>query len=312
MDVAILPLEALQENIQGLNENVFDFKSFFVALQKTPGQADKPLRIIRRRDGGKCMAKFAMSGDDRKKSLLDELLNLQKVQGVHVSKFLWGGEHDDNLAVITEFVDPYYSFHTMRDFAAAPDSEWRSAIFKVLFSLAQLQHKFHGFRHNDLKADNVLVTSGLSSSYSFVHKNLRRTFFMPAGVDVKIIDFELATSEDKNLDSHLIRESQASLLQDYGICYDRCDIYDIHLLIYDVLRTKSSTMDLFGKFVNSFIPWTFFEQRNLTRQFRLRGEDQKKMQEVLGNDILYRMMSHPYFFHFRGEESASTENNITV
>jgi serine/threonine protein kinase len=179
MDVDVLPLEGILKRVNGFHETVRDFDSFFAALKKCPGDDDKPLRVLQTKFGGRLMAKFACAGTQRTQSLQDERRNLSKLKGPHIEDMVWNGEHNDNIAILTEYIEPFGRFHTMRDLVHASDVEWRSTFFQVLFTLATLQSNFPGFRHNDLKADNVLITYGKAKSYSFQHLGMRRTFFLP-------------------------------------------------------------------------------------------------------------------------------------
>lgn len=311
MDLSVLPLEGVIERVSGLNETVKDFNTFFSALRKCPGKDDKPLRVLQTKSGGRLMAKFAYLDDQRHQSLQDEWNNVKKVSGPHVSQIVWAGKHDGNIAILTEFIEPNGKIHTMRELSSmASDLEWRSAFFQVLFTLASLQTKYPGFRHNDLKADNVLVTLGPARSYSFKYNGLRRTFFLPAGVSVKLIDFELASTPDKEFSNQLMEDNAPSLVSEFGIRYNPCDLYDVHLLSYDALRSKNAVMSSFSSFMTYFIPQKFFDPIRLTCQFRLKIEDQDHLQELLYPQILLRMMCHPYFFHFRGENSDNTEYSI--
>jgi serine/threonine protein kinase len=286
-----------------------DLKTFFEALWKTPGDPDKPLRILRNGVGGYVVAKFALTTQRRYKAMADEWSNLEKCQNLHVIQYLWGGKYEGHIMILMEYTEPFLTFSTVRDLCAASDLDFRNAVFKILFTVSLLQKKFRGFRHNDLKADNVMVTHGPPRSYAFTSMGLRRTFFTPAGVDVKLIDFELATSESE-LSSTTVSDGSLIMRSDFGISDKRCDVYDIHLLAYDCLRTLTPTILAFQKFIFAFIPSTFFDPVNLTCQFRLKFEDQDKLQSILGPDILVKMMCHPYFFHLRGDHDAKTEIEI--
>ena len=311
MDLSVLPLEGVIERVSGLNETVKDFNTFFAALRKCPGNDDKPLRVLQTKSGGRLMAKFAYSDDQRHQSLQDEWNNMQKVSGPHVAQIVWAGKHEGNIAILTEFIEPYGKIHTMRELSSlASDLEWRSAFFQVLFTLASLQAKHPGFRHNDLKADNVLVTCGPSQSYSLQYNGLRRTFFLPAGVSVKLIDFELASTPDKTFTNQLMEDRGDSLVREFGIVYKNCEMYDVHLLSYDALRSQNAVMSAFLTFMTFFIPKKFFDPLCLTSQFRLKVQDQEDLQASLYPQILLRMMCHPYFFHFRGETNDRTEYSI--
>jgi len=305
-------LDVLSIDDKFLNDarRITDLAAFFDALQKTPGDPDKPLRILRNQNGGKVVAKFAFEYQPRLLCLKDEWRNLQLCQGPHVIKYIWGGFHQRDMCIVMEYAEPYGLCGNMRELVNASDMEFRTAFFQVIFTLSAIQKKYPGFRHNDLKADNVLVTYGPACSYAFTLNGLRRTFFTPAGVYIKIIDLELATTPNHVMTSTTVDEGDLRMREHFGISSERCDVYDIHLLAYDCLRTQTPTTALFKNFLQSFISASFFDPVNLTSQMRLSFQDQTSLQQVLGEDILLQMMCHPYFFHLRSDKMAETQNEI--
>ena len=72
---------------------------------------------------------------------------------------------------------------------------WRSIFFQLLSCLAVIQEKYPGFRHNDLKANNVLVhtISKNPTNNKFMYKINGQYYVVPnIGFQIKLWDFDFA------------------------------------------------------------------------------------------------------------------------
>jgi len=73
--------------------------------------------------------------------------------------------------------------------------QWRTIIFQILSVLAIIHAKYPSFRHNDLKANNILINEIDSSNTAskFQYKINGQSFVVPnIGFQVKIWDFDFA------------------------------------------------------------------------------------------------------------------------
>lgn len=303
-------------------------------LRESNGHPDKPVRLLHDDETGVILvAKFGF-GDDKQRQpcIEDELENQQTLVNTsmpkpHIALMLWGGsalEIPNSLSscvVCTEYIKPLNSIHTLRQLAAkGSDDVWRQALFQIIWNLAALQTFFPGYRHNDLKADNVLVSepNEKHASYSITPKSgLRRVWQLPLKVWAKIIDFELScTPESKGFKSRAVSNGHGGVLESvYGLSPYRCDCFDIHLLLFDSLSSSvdnPSVHSNFASFVHSFFSPSLFKVENLTEQCRLSLKDQEGLQETLGKDILLKMLAHPYFFYLRGSSTDSAQYNLAV
>ena len=70
---------------------------------------------------------------------------------------------------------------------------WQCIFFQIISTLAVIQSKFPSFRHNDLKANNILVTK--------INRNVQKYWYKVAGDDydipnigyqIKLWDFDFA------------------------------------------------------------------------------------------------------------------------
>jgi hypothetical protein len=313
-------------------------------LRASPGDPDKPLRLlVDDARGGAMIVKYGLADNPSRLSCVqDELCNLREVRAArtpHLVQLLWGGEHVEphqpraSCVACVEYIPPLRAgLSTLRDLAAHAgtpqgDVEWRLALFQTLFSLAALQQAFPGFRHNDFKADNVMVTmpppSIAAISYGVDARHcetlpaplrvLRTWGAQRASVWAKLIDFELACTPDgaRVRSRTVMRVTEADeLARDYGLDALRCDAFDVHLLAFDVLRGSLGghrSQAAFRAFVCAFIPERLMHPANLTPQFRLRTQDQRALQAALGPHVLLRMLAHPYFHHLRTPDARSAD-----
>ena len=301
-------------------------------LRASEGNPDKPVRLLHDDTTGVTLvAKFGFGEDlQRQPCIQDELENQQtlvatKMPKPHIALMQWGGSAIENnndrpsCVVCTEYIKPLGSIHTLRQLASkGTDEVWRQALFQTIWNLFALQTFFPGYRHNDLKADNVLISdpSDKHASYSIESRNgLRRVWQMPLKVWAKIIDFELSCTPDSNgFKSRAVKNGHGGVLESvYGLSPYRCDCFDIHLLFFDALSSSTNNVSVhanFAAFVHSFFSPGLFRVENLTKQCRLSLKDQEGLQENLGSDILLKMLAHPYFYFLRGSSSDTADYDL--
>lgn len=220
---------------------------------------------------------------------------------------------EEELNIVCSFTE-YTPFHlsfnassprTMRDFVIreeCSDLIFRGCLFQILALLKHLQKIFPGFRHNDLKADNVLITSGPSSTLYKLEvgedKEMQERYFkIPTKYQCVMFDFESTWWNEKVTSDN---EELLKLKQDYGIYEIDCDVFDIHLFCMDIIRCCKGDDDFwffhyrhFYLFLMDFFQEWCFKKENLI-EFRLKRSNQLTMKWDL-ND----MMLHPYFYGFR-------------
>ncbi|AYV80816.1 MAG: serine/threonine protein kinase [Harvfovirus sp.] len=70
---------------------------------------------------------------------------------------------------------------------------WKVFFFQIISTLAVIQSKFPAFRHNDLKANNILVHKISRDKPKFTYRVLRKNYSVPnIGYSVKLWDFDFA------------------------------------------------------------------------------------------------------------------------
>ena len=78
-------------------------------------------------------------------------------------------------------------------------------LFHVLYTLAALQHKYPGFRHNDLSTNNVLVKKTQHTASYSVGGTLKKTFYTTTPILVALADYDFThipeTMNNERIDS---------------------------------------------------------------------------------------------------------------
>jgi len=314
----ILSYKERNLDTEGHTATIHNALSLLNILRQTPGDSDKPVRIlIDQNSNSVLVAKFGLSEDsNRLLTIEDELSNLRNFPKniPHIANLLWGSyakEKDgkNSLVCCMEYVAPFEKIHTLRDLSCETNVlNFKHAIFQAIFTMLYFQTLFPGFRHNDLKADNVLITSSLKQSVRYCNNN-KYWHLKDNAVWVKIIDFELSCTPDGNrINSRLIQSNDTDMQNSFGLSSEQCTSFDIHLLFYDCLMSSSSAIRQdFESFIYDFIPSKFFKKENLTSQCRLRLEDQKTLDFP---NLLSEMLNHQYFCEF--QDSVCKDCDITV
>ena len=257
-----------------------------------------------------CILKFA-STEAKKAMLRDEIQNYLALQNCYgVAKLI---KYD--LSV------PYFIMKQASGFAGCtnlrellsnndvPDLWFREIFFQIIYNLAYLQFCFPGFRHNDFKADNILLecpSTPMTWTWPPVcnnnnhNENSKLWHLENNSVGVTFIDFEVCTTTNNTCSSSAILRSD----EQFGLSNVRCDVFDIHLLISE-LRSMSklffrSWSIPFLHFVQDFFDDSFFDNTYNTNQMRLSYTAQNLMSLRWNHDnFLVRLLSHEYFLHLR-------------
>ena len=294
------------------SKDIKSLEEFIHLLKKSPGIKNKPVRLIQDLQTQKILVvKFSFGLDNRCVPLNDEYNNLKELcrnnLNVQISKLVWNSKKENEYHVMcTEYIPPFsINLHNMRDLVkTANENLWKEAFFQVLFTLFILQKKYKGFRHNDLKSDNVLITTTTTKTpqiYCVDSLQMRRTWQCQLGIEIKIIDFELCYCENGKLNSKMIDKDIGF---DYGLYSLNCNLFDIHLFIVDAILVSVNNennkllIQNLKDFISNFIPLHFFEKENLTLEYRLKKEDQLKLNVENG---LLDLLIHPYFHNLRND-----------
>lgn len=71
--------------------------------------------------------------------------------------------------------------------------DWKVIFFQIIATLAVIQSKYPSFRHNDLKANNILIHKITTNTDYFSYKILRLKYCVPnIGYQIKLWDFDFS------------------------------------------------------------------------------------------------------------------------
>lgn len=214
----------------------------------------------------------------------DEANNLQKLQGIHgIPKYYWkhySAEHKLSMLAM-QYKEPPSLGRNVRE--AAPnltDYEVLCIVFQVCFILETLQEKFTGFRHNDLKSDNVLLHI---THIQDMFKRKGKTIIIGETIPkATIIDFEVTHSQCGHLQSSMVVESTETSTNviNFGLSPKPCSVFDIHLFMKDIctLRPSPDLVDMMRRVFPSDLEYT--------SKGRLTLESQERCKSITLQDIL--------------------------
>jgi hypothetical protein len=107
------------------------------------------------------------------------------------------GEYYENVSIlISEWANTGDLLdYIKKNYKTMEVKHWRSIIFQILSVLAIIQNKYPGFRHNDMKANNILVHKIPcdKSNNKFKYKINGQVYIVPnIGIQIKLWDFDFA------------------------------------------------------------------------------------------------------------------------
>lgn len=180
--------------------------------------------------------------------------------------------------------------------------EWRVILFQILSALSVIQTKYPGFRHNDLKANNILLQNIASRNKNnkFKYKINDRTYIIPnIGMQIKIWDFDFACIAEivEN------KKVNADWTNKININSNRNRYYDIHYFL-NTLSRKGFFPELFESehvhkqvkdFIHRIVPEKYRSGDNVAERGRLLVDDEY----ITPDDII---KNDPFFAKFRPKD----------
>ena len=154
--------------------------------------------------------------------------------------------------------------------------EWRIIFFQILSVLAVIHKKYPNFRHNDMKANNILVQKidNRKKNNIFHYQIDNNSFFVPnIGIQIKLWDFDFACIPGIVENSKVNAEWTNNL----NIKPIRNQYYDIHYF-FNTLTRRSFLPDfwkepnispLVKEFVNRVIPNNLCTGNSVTERGRI-------------------------------------------
>jgi len=176
--------------------------------------------------------------------------------------------------------------------------EWRTIFFQFLSVLAIIQAKYPAFRHNDLKANNLLVQvidiPEIKKKHFYRINN--QTYVVPnIGFQIKLWDFDFACIENI-LDNAKV---DAEWTTKINITSKQNRYYDVHYFFNTLYRkgffpeflTDDSIPVTVKEFVNRMVPENFRTGKNVSDRGRILINDEYLIpDDILKNDIFFKIM----------------------
>ena len=189
--------------------------------------------------------------------------------------------------------------------------EWRVLLFQILSVLAVIQKRYPGFRHNDMKANNILIHNmdeTIVSGHFFTYQLDDITFYVPnIGYQIKLWDFDFACisgiAENSKVNSEWTNKINISNRQNkyYDICFFMVSLQKPGFLenFRDCEKVPSKVIDFF----DSIIPPELFNSEIINERGRLLCD----LEYTTPVEIL---LTHPFFNKFRIDKDKVSDDNF--
>lgn len=212
------------------------------------------------------------------------------------------GEYYENVSIlISEWANSGDLLDYLRkNYKTMQVKHWRSIIFQILSVLAIIQNKYPGFRHNDMKANNILVHKipVSKSTNKFKYKINGQVYIVPnIGIQIKLWDFDFACIpgivENSKVD--------ADWTDKINIKAEQNRYYDMHYFFNTLTKkgffpefwTDEAIPEKIRDFVKRIIPEKY--EKDNTKYISERGrilvnDEYLTPDYVLKNDSLFKVM----------------------
>jgi len=177
---------------------------------------------------------------------------------------------------------------------------WRSIFFQVLSCLAVIQEKYPGFRHNDLKANNVLVHTIKQTikNNKFMYKINGQYYIVPnIGFQIKLWDFDFSCIPGI-VDNCKV---DAEWTSDININPEQNKYYDVHYF-FNTLTRKGFFNEFWKEnivptkikdFINRIIPDKYKSGKYVSERGRLLDNIEYLTPDyIIKNDPLFKVMRY--------------------
>ena len=173
---------------------------------------------------------------------------------------------------------------------------WRTIFYQILSVLAIIQAKYPGFRHNDLKANNLLINLFDMSKKKYKYIINGQSYIVPnIGFHVKLWDYDFACIPGIVNNSKV----EAEWTKKINITPHQNRYYDIHYFFNTLTRkgffpefwTESEIPQKVRDFVNRIVPDKYKSGKLVSEKGRILINDEYlTADEILKNDPFFKVM----------------------
>jgi serine/threonine protein kinase len=228
----------------------------------------------------------------------DDIVNNKRFDEF-VQKYYKGHYYDNVSILVSEWANAGDLLdYLKKNYQKLKLKDWKVLFFQILSVLAIVQTKYPGFRHNDLKANNVLVNKiGVSTkSKNFLYKINKKKYVVPnIGLQIKLWDYDFACIpglvENKKVDSDWTTKINVNPEQNR--------YYDVHYFFNTLTKkgflpefwTDDNVPDKVKKFVKRLLPDEVTQGKNVTDRGRILSKKEYFIpDDILRNDEFFRAM----------------------
>lgn len=177
---------------------------------------------------------------------------------------------------------------------------WKVFLFQILSVLAVIQSKYPAFRHNDMKANNILVQKLKKSHAPWSYRICNKTYIVPnIGYHIKLWDFDFACIEGV-VDNVKVEEDWT---REINITSKKNQYYDIHYFFNTFIKflpelitdTKHIPKEV-PEFISRVVPKKYRNGTFVNKKGRILVDDEYTTPQKL-------LESDEFFSEFRNSPS---------
>jgi serine/threonine protein kinase len=231
-------------------------------------------------------------------------LNLTKSNVVNNKKFeqfverYEKGEYYQNVSIlVSEWANGGDLLEYLRkNYKTMKTKHWRAIIFQILSVLAVIQSKYSSFRHNDMKANNILIHHIDTNDKKYLYKINNQTYVVPnIGFQIKLWDFDFACIRGVVDNSKV----EAEWTNKINVTSEQNRYYDIHYFFNTLTRkgffpefwTAEEVPSKVKDFVKRVVPEKYQTGKLVSERGRvLTNEEYLTPDEILKNDPFFSLM----------------------
>lgn len=171
---------------------------------------------------------------------------------------------------------------------------WKAIFFQLLSTLAVIQSKYPSFRHNDLKANNILVHKLKLTNTKFSYRVMNTNFVVPnIGYQIKLCDFDFACIPNLVDNSKVSAEWTSHI----NVNPEQNRYYDVHFFFNTLMRKgffpEFLTDDVIPIEVKEFVDRIVPEKLRNSKYTHKRGRLLTKKEfitpyEIITTDIFFK------------------------
>ena len=188
--------------------------------------------------------------------------------------------------------------HIRKNYKSMKTKHWRTILFQILSVLSVIQSKYSGFRHNDMKANNILIHNIDVDAHNkkYLYKINNQNYVVPnIGFQIKLWDYDFACIPGVVDNSKVEAEWTTKI----NINPEQNRYYDIHYFLNTLTRkgffpefwTADEVPEKVKEFVKRVVPEKYQKGKLISDRGRILVNDEYLTpDEILKNDPFFSIM----------------------